>query len=570
MLSNEAVSTPAVITNPDYDAMAVDWEKFRYTFAGGHDFVEKYLVKFSAREEASDFTDRQAISYSPSHAKAAIIDIKNAIYQHMVDITREDGPDSYRKAVVGELGGVDLRANTMNSFIGTQILPEMLAMGKVGVYIDKPEVAENSTKADTRNIHPYLYMYRVEDIRAWTTDREGHYLSLLLRDHRNVIDDNYGLVTDVATEYRLLRLTDEGVEVSFYDADGAHISNRDVVLELPVIPFVLFDIGLSLLTDVADYQIALLNLGSSDINYTLKANFPFYTEQFNPNSEMLAMRDAAPKTSSEKGGEAVPAQKASTKNVTVGATQGRRYPKGVDRPGFIHPSADPLLASMDKQEKLKQEIRQLINLAITNIAPQRASAESKSIDEHGLEAGLSYIGLELEHGERKVGIIWAAYQGADEVPSVKYPTRYNLRSDAERRSEAGDLKDLMESVPSKTFQKELAKDIATIIVGHKSSNEDLEKIFGEIDAAQVIVVDSETVAADHEAGFVGTELASKIRGYPEGEADQAAKDHAARAARIALAQSKVVDGSNNTDPGARGVNDLGNDPAAGKKEKEDE
>ena len=200
-----------------------------------------------------------------------------------------------------------------------------------------------------------------------------------------------------------------------------------------------------------------------------------------------------------------------------------------------------------------------MNLAITNIAPQRASAESRSIDEHGLEAGLSYIGLELEHGEREIGIVWSAYEGGKDAPTIKYPTRYNLRSDADRRKEAEELKVLMESVPSLTYQKALAKDIARVVVGHKVSNEVIEAIQAEIDKAEVVVTDSETVIADHEAGFVSTEMASQIRGYPQGQVEQAKKDHAERAARIALAQSEA---------GARGVSDLSADADAGKKEKE--
>ncbi len=552
---------PDTITHPDYDVQVSDWEKFRFTFEGGHDFVDQYLKRFSAREDSGDFESRKEISYSPSHAKAAVIDIKNAIYQRMVDITRQDGPDTYQKSVVGEIGGVDLQANTMTSFIGTEILPDLLAMGKVGVFVDKFEVKDGASRADTRDMHPYLYMYRVEDIRSWTTDQAGNLTAVLLRDHQDVIEETYGLVAAQAEEYRLLRIVEGKVEVKFYNSDGGEITEKATVLEIPIIPFVVLDIGQSLLTDVADYQIALLNLASSDINYTLKANFPFYTEQFNPSSEMMHTRTAVPKATGEKAGEAAVAKIASGKSIKVGVTQGRRYPKGIERPGFIHPSAEPLIASMEKQEKIKQEIRQLVNLAITNIAPQRASAESKSMDESGLEAGLSYIGLELEHGEREIGIIWAAYEGSQDAPTVKYPTRYNLRSDADRRTEAGELQELMEAVPSLTYQKELAKDIATVVVGHRSSNEDLEAIHKEIDASEVVVSDSETISSDHESGFVSTELASKIRGYPEGQVEQAKKDHAERAARVAAAQS---------DPGARGIKDLSVDPDAGKKEKDDE
>lgn len=566
MSSSEDTNKPHAITHSDYDVMVSDWGKFRFTFEGGHAFVDEYLEKFSIREDLGDFESRKNMSYSPSHAKAAIIDIKNAIYQRMTDITREGGSDSYRKAVVGELGGVDLQSNTMTSFIGTEILSELLAMGKVGIYVDKSEVKTDASLADTRDVHPYLYMYRVEDIRAWALDRSGNFTAVLLRDHQDITCEEYGLVCDQAEEYRLLRVIEGKVEVTFYDADGNELKDKVATLEIPTIPFVVFDIGQSLLTDVADYQIALLNMGSSDINYTLKANFPFFTEQYNPQSDISYLRTAEPKATGELAGEASSTQKAAGKTIKVGTTQGRRYPKGLERPGFIHPSAEPLIASMEKQEKLKQEIRQLVNLAITNIAPQRASAESKSMDESGLEAGLSYIGLELEHGEREIGLIWSAYEGDKDTPNIKYPARYNLRSDADRRSEAKELRDLMESVPSITYQKELAKDIATVIVGHRSSMEDLEKMHSEIEAATVVVTNFEIVQSDHDAGFVSTELASKIRGYPKGETEKAKQDHAERAASIAAAQSKVTD----SDPGARGVGDLSVDPEAGKKEKEKE
>jgi hypothetical protein len=44
--------------------------------------------------------------------------------------------------------------------------------------------------------------------------------------------------------------------------------------------------------DIADYQIALMNLESSDINYMLKSNFPFYVEQYDPRAEMNFGRPA--------------------------------------------------------------------------------------------------------------------------------------------------------------------------------------------------------------------------------------------------------------------------------------
>ena len=74
------------------------------------------------------------------------------------------------------------------------------------------------------------------------------------------------------------------MNLQFYSTSGDPI-DRDgnpggpIELELTRIPFVMMDIRDSLLKDICNHQIALLNLLSSDVNFALKANFPFYIEQ---------------------------------------------------------------------------------------------------------------------------------------------------------------------------------------------------------------------------------------------------------------------------------------------------
>lgn len=539
------------IVHPQYSEMQQLWEKYRYTLEGGSSFVEKYTKKFSTREDETDFITRKEITYCPGHAKAALIDIKNAIFQRMIDINRKGGTPSYMLAVTGADKGVDLNGNSMDSFIGRLILPELLALGRVGVYVDRPALENALTLRDTSRLRPFVYYYKAEDIRSWSQNKNMELTSILLRDTMYSEDPDTGLVTGTLTKYRLLKLSESGVDVFLFSDEG--VLENQTTLKLTRIPFVIFEITQSLLTDVADYQVTLLNLASSDVNYAVKSNFPFYTEQFNPISENPYLRQAS------TTGEASDAGTATAQAIDVGPAQGRRYPRGVERPAFIHPSAEPLRASMDKQDILKNEIRQLVNLALTNIDPRRASAESKQIDEHGLEAGLSYIGLELEYGERQIAELWAEYESkAVDGLMVQYPANYSLRTDSDRRKEADDLCKLISKVPSVTFQREIAKQVATILIGTKVDSVKLDTIISEIDSSPVVVADPEIVKLDHEAGFVSTETASKIRGYPEGEVEQAKKDHAERAAAIMAAQS-----------GARGVQDLDADSDSARKEKEE-
>lgn len=546
------------IRHPDYEAMISLWRKYRKTFTGGQCFINAYLKPFSSREDNTDFSIRKSITYSPSHAKAAVIEVKNAIFQRMPDIKRKAGTKSYKDAVAGRNNGVDRDGNTMDSFIGRKVLPDLLSIGKIGIYVDRSRLPENADKRDTDKNPPYLYTYAAEDILSWSMDEDTQQLTaLLLCDTVDDVDFDTGLVIGTITQYRHLQLTEAGIAVTYYDKDGK--SKGGEVLTLTAIPFVIMEISHSLLMDIADYQIALLNLASSDINYAIKSNYPFYVEQFDPIADQPYVRQAFDESSDDNpeasgegtAGEAADAATAKNPAIRVGVAQGRRYPKDLEAPSFIAPPTEPLEASMKKQEQMKTEILQLLNLAVSTLKPTRASAESKREDARGLEAGLSYIGMELEYGERQIQKIWAMYEQEVIDPSVSYPQNYSLRSEESRRKEAKELLDEMPKLPSKMAQKELAKEAAEILLGHRISDEDLDKVLKEIDDAKVIVIDPEVIDMDLENGIVSAKTASEARLYPEGDVKLAQAEQAKRAAAIVSAQSNTA---------ARGARDLDPDP----------
>jgi len=563
------------LTHPDYLARLNDWQKWRYTYEGGRPFIDKYLKRFSNREDYQDWLDRKSITYCPAFAKAGINEVNDSIYQRMVDITRVGGSQAYNNAMLGLENGVDLQGNSMNSFIGQEVLPEMLMMGKVGVYVDMP-VLQGQSLAHTKGKRPYIYLYKIEDIRNWVLDdkSEDQFQSILLRDHSFVFDEETGFPISIEDRYRHLWKQDGVVWVQMYNSVGNKMEDP-VILNIPKIPFVLFELSDSLLTDIADYQIALMNLASSDIAFTLKANFPFYVEQYDARAEgspYIRGFEGEPEYDDDgnevSAGEGERADEAQEKSIKVGASTGRRYPKDLDAPAFIHPSSEPMKASMEKQEQLKREIRLLLNLGLSNVKTVgMQSAESKKEDNRGLEAGLSNIGMTLEKGEREIAHIWSMYEGNKTPGTVKYPVNYSLRSEDDRRAEAKDLESLMSSIPSGTYQEEIGKQITRVMLGHYVSPETLAKIDDEIMAAPNMVADPAIVAQDVENGLVCPETASMLRGYPEDEAKKAEEAHAKRLARIAAAQSNVP-----TDAvdGARGVPDADGDPKkTGKVEKEE-
>lgn len=571
------------ISHPEFLDNEILWEKWRLTYGGGTPFKDKYLKQFSTREDRNDFASRKELTYVPAFAKQAVDEIKYSLMQRMCDVVRSGGPATWQKSVIGELGGVDLLNSTMNNFMGKDPLTELCVKGKVGIYVDMPPI-DGVTLADKADKHPYLQMYWAEDIRSWIYDdkfRGKKFLQLLLRDWDHFVDPVSGLPLAWAQRYRYLYVDPEDgyVYIQYFDAQGKptdelgsieqDVDTGPIRLDIREIPFVVGQLDHSLMTDICDYQIAMMNMASADVDFCVKANYPFYTEQRDTRiqSDHLRVADnAISETGVDAQGtveraqaEQVSAVTSTTPTIRTGVSYGRRYGFGLERPQFIHPSSEPLKASMEKQAEMKAQIRELVHLSVARLDPAKASAESKMEDDNALENGLSVIGSELERMERRIAYFWSIYEGSSEISTIKYPTNYSLTTDDERRRAAKELAEQLSLVPSRTYQKEIAKEIAVKLLAHKLPISVMEKIKSEIDAAQAMTTDSKSIIADVENRLLSAETGSLLRGYGPGEAEKAKKEQAANLAMIAAHQSKgAALGAEN--PASRGMPDASANP----------
>jgi hypothetical protein len=560
-----SVSKIPSLLHPSYRQNYNDWRKWRLTYEGGDRFIDNYLVRFSNREDHLEFAERKALAYCPAFAKAAITQIRNAIYKRSNDISREGGTKSYQDAVQGKQNGVDLLGSNMSYFMNVKILDELLPMGCVGIFIDMPREV-GSTLLEKKGKRPYVYMYQVEDIRSWTKDERANpneFSSILLCDHNYEYDDYTGLPTSEVESYRYLYLepTDAGPRVfcEIFDRKG-HLTDEFQLGNLDKIPFVLLDISTSLLADAANYQIAHLNLASGDIWFSARANFPFYIEPFDPKSQSPYIKDDF---DSDNPDNINGNNNDSLNEVVVGPTRGRRYPLGTNQPAFIHPSAEPLKASMEKQNQMKEEVKQLVNLTLSALT---SSEGSKRVDQEGLQNGLAYLGQILQHAEERIGYYWALYEGKPSFPEVQYPEQYELVDPSQIDREIETLAKLIDRTTSLTLKKRCMKIIAELKVSSYVNRDEMSRIFSEIDSADVIVADVNSIKLDLEAGLVSLDLASTARGYPKGEVEKAKTDHAERLARIQMAQTPAPSSAAPAAQ-ARGLPDLSGDPKEGQKEK---
>lgn len=543
----------ANLKHPLFQEEEDDWEKFRDTYEGGRCFVNKYLKTFSTREDKEDFKTRKDLTYCPNFAGAAITEVKNVIFNRLRDVVRRNKSVSYTDAIQGKRNGVDNAGSSMDYFIGQYITPELLTMRRVGVYVDMVGDVPKFVTPGMENIHPYLYMYQTEEILSWSyadIASPKEFKSILLREDATKYDSATNFPVDKYTRYRWVELNPDGqsISVRLFDDNDKQINLKgdleDITytVNIPEIPFVMFEISKSLMKDIADYQIALLNMESADVAYAVQANFPIYVEEKGDGITDFRDIPALTEEQLEQGLDDVDKAILEAKNTTekVGPTYGKRYPKGGSAPSYIHPSPEPLAAAMEKEKQIKKDIKLLINLAITDLSDKMESEDSKRVDESGKQTGLACVAYVLEKGERQIAKYWNYYDGTkDSDIIVTYPKDYDLKSDDDRRKDAGELFEMLERVPSLTYKKQILKQIVHLLLAHKIPDSILDTINTEIDNAKSMLSSVELLVQCIDKGLITVETASLVTGMHKDEVKKAKKELADRQAAIMEAQGGV-------------------------------
>lgn len=523
-------------------------QEWRYTYAAGQDFVNLYLKPLSGRETPEQLAARKEYTFCPAFAQQAVDEIKNAIVHCLPNVTRIGGPQSYQEAIRGYQGGVDLCNTSMNMFIGAQVLAELLTMRVCGVLVDNAADV-GVTIQDKGNKHPYFQVYRREDILSWTPFRPVHgYDKLLLREHYTEVDDETGFPLRETERRRYYERLSNGQVLCRIGQNNETL--EEFILNIPEIPFYLFELPKSLLHNVARYQIALMNIESSDISYILRANYPFYYEFYDPRNEAAYVKQTNP------DGKAISGKK----EVETGTIEGRRFPLGVSQPGFATPPSATLEASMRKAAQLKDDIRALVHLNLRQVKAGQVQSD------RSLEASLAYIGTVLEQGENVLAKYWIAFEDRrSALPRITYPQSYHLETDESRLEWAERMRQLALVSNSRTYQKELAKLIVRRLISPYCTESKLAAIDREIDSQQILATNPNVLLRAQDQGLLADATAAEALLLDPGGVQQAKKDHAERLKLVietqgGLDKARGVPGTNkeiNDDkPGKQKIDDL--------------
>jgi hypothetical protein len=525
--------------HPVYEAECPLWTKWRLCYEGSDAFKEAFLYQYSKREDPGDFRNRSRITYVPGHAKSVINIIRNALAVRLPDVVRKGSPE-YLEAMQSDADGFD---NSMNTFVALQIVPMLLVQGKRYVVVDAPVASAGETRAEDSG-SPFFFTVDAEDVLSWTYGDDGEIVAILMKTYEDVKDPETNLVVGTSEGYRYMAwlenketytapcgadFTGPGVVVAHLDEKGEVTNKGCQLLEIERVPVVEFSLVASLMAEIADHQISMLNLASTDMDFLWRGNFPLYTQQQKAKTAAIRPRGTKRRRADEdtdsedalSGGD--PGTGRSTTQRVVGTGHGIGYPEGTERPGFVSPATENLKASMEKQSSIAKEIRVLVDLALVSLSVKAVeqSGKSKAADRIGEEAGLAYIGNALESGERALGEIFEMLAGnnPDDI-EVTYPENYSIRTSEDRRKEADELRGLHSAVRSETYQHILDKRIAEVLLKPLVSSEELEEVLAEIEASAFIDDDKDrasVIQKDVTARIVSRETAGDLRGYGDDE-----------------------------------------------------
>ena len=567
------------ISHPDFQNNVHRWYEYRLTFLGGEEFLRKYIIRLED-ETDEQFRIRKENTPIPAAAKEAIKDVRRSIQLRLVDVSRENGSKAYQAAVSGEGSGIDRNGQTMNMFIGQDVLTDLLVIGRVGVFVDNI-APEGATLADGP-AQPYAYMYRAEDILNWDTvlpHQLGTFSMVLLRDFKVSFNHTLGVAFPTKREerLRLVWLGEDGfMRYKFFtpkfdsilpesldprlsiDDDGA------VVTQLREIPFIMPSLEDSLLSDAASYQRLLLNVASNEGMFAMNINFPMLFIQKDT-------RAAATQWKRPPGGEPVPGGQRSRNaevqtGVRSGWIRGRYYSLEEEVPQWGGPPVESLKESREYRAQLADEVRHLVNVAITNQVGQRTeSRETKELSAQGLEAGLHEIAMRLQQTERQIAKYFAMYEGTDNVATIAYPKRFSLKSQADRIKDAKDLIEVTNNISGQSA-KQVGQSAAftSLFTGMISSNQ-MEEVLTEI-RKHPYIGDFDNIMALVEAGLMKRETAAESQDLDPEEVEEAMKEKIEIATKITLASQTRQEDSPDR-PAARGIPEIDANQKSGEEER---
>ena len=396
----------------EYVANEMRWRRSRDAYRGGHEYITNALIRHLSEIDA-EFQERQARAYYFNYPRA----VARRITQHVL------GVDPVRRGASSDLvedwSRTGLRANEVMRQLSTMLN----VYGRAWLLVESPEFSGSVTVAEARrrNLRPYVTALSPLEVTDWATGADGRLEWAIVADETVDKSDPFR----PARRSRRRRLYERGVWRLFGETSngvGELDSGVNPLGEVPLISVVEPDgFGMSAghwFEDVVRISEAILNNESEAQMNVVKQMFGMLVVSDSFARGVQRAADAG------RGGKNLAATVARSAAVIESVEE-----KGLSR--FISPSGIASETIRQENLHLKQELYDVVGLAVQSASREAQTAESKAWDFQNVGQFLAARADLLEQAELAAWRMLHAYDPAVAVPEVVYNRKFAVR-DLER------------------------------------------------------------------------------------------------------------------------------------------
>jgi len=426
------------VRHKDSQDMLERWEFLERSYDGGDEYREgDYLVQHE-RESDQAFKRRVKQSMFVNFC-APIIDVYNG-YLYRPEHTRSFGLLENNKLFVNFKRDVDYEGHSYDSYI-EQLSLRASVFGYVGVIVDKPATDAPTTldeqiKADNR---PYLIYYEPEAVYDWTHE---------LVNGRKTLTRLVLLMDSPAANVTMYKVwLRDSWEVWSQEDDGEPLMVGSDINPIGVIPFVVFANNSPLgedpssdIKDIADINRRIYYIDSDAMEIIEGTAFPMLEEPVRQGTI-------------DEG----------DKQIGVGSLVQRDTSDSIGH-RWIEPPHSSLPNLLNWRREYIANIREIAKIQDPSAQSKQAqSGESLKVRLRALTTVLNHKATSREQAERMVLKLWAKWEDIDDSDiDVDYNKDFD---EVDIEKEINMAISARAAVPSKTFALEVAKGIASKVLG---------------------------------------------------------------------------------------------------------
>lgn len=210
---------PVATKHPDYSKYLPIWERTRDAVRGSVSVKDKKHVYLPVPDNESNRESKgtETARYRQYLKRAVFTNFTGRTKNALVGAAfRKDSELEIPEAL--EYLREDATGDGLSVFqLAKDELSNLLETGRVGFLVDYPETPENISAEDAQYFHANIIPYAAEQIINWKTEAiNGRKLLVLVVLAESYIDSDDEFAHDSKTQYRVLRLTEEGYSQQLY------------------------------------------------------------------------------------------------------------------------------------------------------------------------------------------------------------------------------------------------------------------------------------------------------------------------------------------------------------------